>query len=116
MNFKKVEANLRERLTQIEERLAHVTKDISSSHSADSGEQAVERENDEVLEGIGQEAQTTIQHIRAALARIEAGTYGVCASCGEAIKPARLEALPETVYCVSCSTGDPSQISRIRMN
>ncbi len=37
MNFKKVEANLRERLTQIEERLAHVTKDISNSHSADSG-------------------------------------------------------------------------------
>ena len=67
MNFKKVEADLRARLTQIEERLAHVTKDISSSHSADSGEQAVERENDEVLEGIGQEAQTTIQHIRAAL-------------------------------------------------
>jgi hypothetical protein len=41
---------------------------MSSSHSADSGEQAVERENDEVLEGIGQEAQTSIQHVRAALA------------------------------------------------
>ena len=37
MSFKKVETDLRERLTQIEERLAHVTKDISSSHSADSG-------------------------------------------------------------------------------
>jgi len=104
MNFKKVEVSLREKLAQLEERLGHVTKDMSSSHSADSAEQAVERENDEVLEAIGQEAQTTIQHIRAALARIDAGTYGVCARCGEAIKPARLEALPETVYCVSCAS------------
>lgn len=107
MSFKKVEADLRERLTQLEERLAHVTKDMSSSHSADSGEQAVERENDEVLEGIGQEAHASIQQICAALARIDAGTYGVCASCGEAIKPARLEALPEAVTCVSCAKSTP---------
>ncbi len=69
MNIISVEARLRARLAQLEARLAHVTKDMSSSHSADSGEQAVERENDEVLEGIGQEAQTSIQHVRAALAR-----------------------------------------------
>ena len=103
MNITNVEAALRERLAQLEARLAHVTKDMSSSHSADSGEQAVERENDEVLEGIGHEAQASIEHIRAALARIEAGTYGVCASCGEAINPARLEAVPEAVVCVSCA-------------
>lgn len=103
MSVTKVEATLREKLAQLEERLAHVTKDMSSSHSADFGEQAVERENDEVLEGIGQEAQASIQHIRAALARIEAGTYGMCARCGEAINPARLEAVPEAVVCVSCA-------------
>ena len=68
MNITSVEARLRARLAQLEARLAHVTKDMSSSHSADSGEQAVERENDEVLECIGQEAQTSIQHVRAALA------------------------------------------------
>ena len=98
-----VEARLRDRLAQLEARLAHVTKDMSSSHSADSGEQAVERENDEVLEVIGQEAQASMQHIRAALARIDAGTYGLCARCGEAINPARLEALPEAVCCVGCA-------------
>lgn len=98
-----VEARLRDRLALLEARLAHVTKDMSSNHSADSGEQAVERENDEVLEGIGQETQASMQHIRAALARIDAGTYGLCARCGEAINPARLEAVPEAVVCVSCS-------------
>jgi len=103
MNITSVEARLREKLAQLEARLAHVTKDMSSSHSADSGEQAVERENDEVLEGIGQEAQTSIQHVRAALARIDAGTYGVCARCGAAINPLRLEAVPEAVVCVACA-------------
>lgn len=98
-----VEARLRDRLALLEARLAHVTKDMSSNHSADSGEQAVERENDEVLEGIGQETQASMQHIRAALARIDAGTYGLCARCGDAINPARLEAVPEAVVCVSCS-------------
>jgi DnaK suppressor protein len=103
MKVTNVEARLRDRLALLEARLAHVTKDMSSNHSADSGEQAVERENDEVLEGIGQETQASMQHIRAALARIDAGTYGLCARCGDAINPARLEAVPEAVVCVSCS-------------
>lgn len=103
MSITTVEATLRARLAQLEERLAHVAKDLGSSHSADSSEKAVERENDEVLAGIGQETRASIQQIRAALARIEAGKYGICVLCGEAIKPARLEAIPETVVCVGCA-------------
>ena len=38
----------------------------------------------------------------AALNRIEAGTYGYCASCGNRIPHERLSVMPETVYCVSC--------------
>ena len=38
----------------------------------------------------------------AALSRIEAGTYGYCAACGNRIAHGRLSVMPETVYCVSC--------------
>lgn len=38
-----------------------------------------------------------------ALSRIEAGSYGICERCGEAIPVARLEALPYTTLCVDCS-------------
>ncbi len=103
MNIQLIEAKLSEKLEQLEERLAHVKKDMSKSHSADSSEQAVERENDEVLEGIGQEAQSAIQDIRVALARISEGTYENCSNCGEAIDPERLKALPETGHCFSCA-------------
>ena len=103
MNLQPVEAKLSEKLAQLEERLAHVKKDMSKSHSADSTEQAVERENDEVLGGIGQETQSAIEDIHAALAKISEGTYGKCSNCGEAINPQRLKALPETGHCVACA-------------
>ncbi|GJM11865.1 MAG: hypothetical protein DHS20C12_02680 [Pseudohongiella sp.] len=105
MNLQAIEASLTEKLAQLEDRLAKVSKDMSKSHSADSSEQAVERENDEVLEGIAQETQTAISDIRAALTKIGEGSYGSCSDCGEAINPERLEALPETAYCVSCADG-----------
>jgi len=103
MDLQLVEATLKEKLKQLEDRLAHVKKDMSKSHSADSSEQAVERENDEVLEGIGQETQIAIQDIRAALVRIGEGNYGSCVDCGQGINPERLEALPETTHCLSCA-------------
>jgi len=105
MNNQLVEAKLSEKLGQLEDRLGHIKKDMTKSHSADSSEQAVERENDEVLEGIGQETESAIQDIRVALARISEGTYGSCSNCGEVIQAERLEALPETAHCVSCAGG-----------
>jgi DnaK suppressor protein len=43
------------------------------------------------------------EEIDTALARLDAGTYGTCEVCGEAIAPARLEALPWTASCVRCA-------------
>jgi DnaK suppressor protein len=40
--------------------------------------------------------------IRAAEARLAAGTYGTCEECGRAIPLARLRALPATRLCVTC--------------
>ena len=40
--------------------------------------------------------------IAAALARIDAGTYGECADCGQDIAAARLQATPEVARCVHC--------------
>lgn len=40
--------------------------------------------------------------IEEALERIEAGTFGVCATCGGPIDPARLRARPVTTQCIEC--------------
>ena len=39
----------------------------------------------------------------AAIARVEAGTYGVCEVCGAGIGAARLEALPAARTCIRCA-------------
>jgi RNA polymerase-binding transcription factor len=40
--------------------------------------------------------------IDAALARIDAGTYGICVNCGSQIAPERLEAMPWATLCIDC--------------
>ncbi len=43
-----------------------------------------------------------LRNVRAALARIADGSYGVCLHCEEDIKPKRLEAVPWAPYCIRC--------------
>jgi DnaK suppressor protein len=37
-----------------------------------------------------------------ALARLEAGTYGLCTDCGKPVPEGRLEAKPEAARCLAC--------------
>lgn len=98
-----IRAQLEAKLAGLEQRLASIKHDVSRSHSTDSAEQAQERENDEVEEAIGVETEQLLRDVRAALARLDEGLYGICESCGDDIAPGRLEVLPETVLCVKCA-------------
>jgi RNA polymerase-binding protein DksA len=69
----------------------------------DFAEQVTQRENDEVLTAIDEEAQQTVMLIDAALVRIKNGNYGICAKCGEEIPAKRLKALPYATTCVRCA-------------
>jgi len=40
----------------------------------------------------------------AALARLDAGTYGICETCGHPIPPERLAARPASRTCVNCAS------------
>ena len=40
--------------------------------------------------------------VEVALRKIDAGTFGVCATCGKPIAPERLEALPWATDCITC--------------
>src|SRR6201994_2421228 len=42
------------------------------------------------------------RNVRAALHRIDEGTYGVCLHCEEDISPKRLAAVPWTPFCIAC--------------
>jgi RNA polymerase-binding transcription factor DksA len=47
--------------------------------------------------------EARIERIRSALARAEAGMYGICEYCGARIDPERLVALPWTTHCIDCA-------------
>ena len=85
-------------------RINAIDKDIRhEGMSADWSEQATERENDEVLESLGNTAAQELAMIDVALKRIDAGDYFNCRNCGEEIPPARLELLPFSSLCVNCA-------------
>ena len=103
MKNEELKKELEERLALMQARLASIKKDVTREHSGDSAEQAQERENDEVVDAIGNETAQSIRGIQAALERVAAGTYGVCDQCGENIGRNRLEVVPEATRCVNCA-------------
>jgi DnaK suppressor protein len=66
---------------------------------ADVGAKTFEREHELALT---HNARELLAQNERAIARIEAGTYGTCESCGEPIGKARLQAFPRATLCVSC--------------
>jgi DnaK suppressor protein len=80
---------------------ARLTDAISDAGDdpADAGAKAFEREQELAL---SETARGLLEQTERALARIDAGTYGVCESCGKAIGKARLTAFPRATLCVQC--------------
>lgn len=92
--------------TRIAELTAHMQKisdDLDQPLPADLSDQAIDLEDDEVLEGIGRAHQQEVRLLQLALKRIAAGEYGICRTCGEPISPARLDAVPYAQVCRNCA-------------
>lgn len=98
---------LRERLTarmnELVARTSSIETELSQPLEADSEEQAIARENEETLEALEEAALHEIQDIRRTLTRIDNGHYGLCAVCGDAIAPERLDVMPTATRCIGCA-------------
>jgi DnaK suppressor protein len=46
----------------------------------------------------------SLNEVEHALQKYEAGTYGLCDSCGQPIEQGRLEAIPQASLCLNCKT------------
>ena len=73
--------------------LSHVTQ-----HPGDVGTEISDNDREVALLEAADDRRA---EIRAALARIDAGTYGTCVDCGQPIPDARLEVRPEAARCVA---------------
>lgn len=95
-----LEAKLTARLAELTERARGIEDDLRQPLDQDWEEQAVDLADDEALAGVDAVLQQEIAQLRAALDRIENGTYGVCAVCGEEIGLERLRARPIATRCI----------------
>ena len=110
------EAELKKLRQQLEAEIAGLAADISEAESAiaerlgdavgdagddqaDAGAKTFQREHELALT---QNARELLELSERALARIDEGTFGVCASCGQPIGKARLQAFPRATLCVAC--------------
>jgi DnaK suppressor protein len=84
--------------SDIASRLGDAVSDAGDDQ-ADAGAKTFEREHELALT---HNARELLAQTERAIARIEAGTYGTCESCGEAIGKARLQAFPRATLCVKC--------------
>jgi RNA polymerase-binding transcription factor DksA len=99
-------AILEEERTKLAQQLADLGSGESESltfdqNFADSSQVTAERAE---VEALVTSLQESLAEVQEALGKMDAGTYGVCESCGQPIAPARLEAKPAARRCIDCAS------------
>ena len=93
---------LRRELTETDAEIADLLRDSgegAGDDQADAGTKTFEREHELSL---ANNSRDMLEQTERALTRLEAGTYGVCESCGLPIGKARLQAFPRATLDVAC--------------
>ncbi|MGI8699492.1 MAG: TraR/DksA family transcriptional regulator [Mycobacteriales bacterium] len=94
-------ADLNESATTLEAEMVGDSGELSTldQHPADSATDLSDADREEaILEVVVAQRE----QVRAALRRIDDGTYGTCVDCGTTLPDERLEARPEAARCVQC--------------
>jgi RNA polymerase-binding transcription factor DksA len=98
-----IRANLEARPHALGLEVARLEAESSQPLEADWEEQANQIEDMETSQGLEAFRMDEARSIRAALKRMDEGTYGTCANCGAEIPAARLAALPTATLCINCA-------------
>ena len=85
------------------QRAEAIRRDLANRQPGNTTDQPGQRQNDDVLRGLLTEAEQGLQDVQHAMERLQSGHYGECRTCGEAINPARLAALPTACLCLQCA-------------
>lgn len=96
-----LEARVRQDLQEATER----RESLEQEYEALLSDPGVIQEDRDSTRLLLERARETEAEARRSVERLDDGTYGVCSSCGGAIEPERLEAVPEADSCMSCAAG-----------
>jgi RNA polymerase-binding transcription factor DksA len=106
MTHDAIRQQLQARVSELMRRNDKVERSRRREHmplEGDWKEDAIVRENDDVLEVLDVEGREQLVQLQAALRRLDEGSYGVCVTCEGPIVAARLAAAPELTTCIACA-------------
>jgi DnaK suppressor protein len=110
-----LETRLREVSRSLDEGLREARSDAALARDVlDDAEQSDLEVQDGITAAVARMRSESLQLIRAALQRLDEGTYGICAECGADIPEARLRALPFALRCRACEESHERRASRSR--
>jgi DnaK suppressor protein len=119
IDFQHYSTVISNRLQELGLRLEEIDAELGIPKPADFEEQAIDIEDDEVLESLGVSAQKEVRLLKLALRRIAEKTYGTCLECAQPISKERLDAVPYATewarFCAlptSCRTDQTVQTRR----
>jgi DnaK suppressor protein len=108
-DFSRIESRLYAQRDALVKRVNSIEKTIRHNDEVlddDFAEQAVQRQNDEVLDALDDSGIAELRLINLALQRLNEGSFGVCIACGTEIPYERLEAIPYAERCIDCAELD----------
>jgi RNA polymerase-binding transcription factor DksA len=103
---------LQERAAALEETLAHLDsdeRDVRENRADGTADDEHDPEGVTLsaewqqIDALRRAALAEQDQIAAAMARVDAGTYGICIRCGRKIPAGRLEVRPMAAMCVECT-------------
>ncbi len=109
--LRELESRLKADMAQLEASMegdsSQLAEDLGErfpSGARDHGDEAQRGEQEQIDSEVLARHRQELSEIRAALARIEDGSYGECLSCGGAIGFERLMVQPRATRCLVCQT------------
>jgi DnaK suppressor protein len=103
---------IRSRLEGEKKRIQDELNQLTQSHPMDERREGSPfgKREEEATESMELEKRLALENrlrgmlteVERALTKLDAGTYGFCDICNLPIDPARMEALPQAIYCLSC--------------
>ena len=103
-NTEGIRQTLTDRKERLEELLGRVEVSARRQFDKSLEEQAIQRENEQVLTHLDESLNREFVEVQRALAKLDVGDYGICENCGTSIAPKRLEAIPHASLCIGCAS------------
>ena len=100
--YKKKLMTRREELMKTIARTEEEGRQADDDPTVDLADKAANSYTKEFLFGMTNTDRVILNQIEAALKRINADDYGVCANCQEELQQKRLEAVPWAKHCINC--------------